>query len=80
MVVVQTKNAAELAAKIKKTFKGDPRAVGDTVRIEKPEGHKFIPPLVEAFPGMIDAVSVGKPTLEDVFVAETGQAFGDAHV
>ncbi len=75
MVIVQTGDATALAGKIKQTFGGEPKPLDGTVRIEKPEGHKFIPQLVEAFPGMIEAVSVGKPTLEDVFVGETGQKF-----
>ncbi len=79
MVVVQTRSAAVLAEKIKVQFGGEPTALNGTVRIEKQEGHKFIPPLVEAFPGMIEAVSVGKPTLEDVFVRQTGQKFGEEH-
>jgi len=31
--------------------------------------------LVEAFPGEIDAVSVAKPSLEDVFIRRTGHRF-----
>ncbi len=33
--------------------------------------------LVEAFPGQIDSVTLGKPTLEDVFIARTGHRFFD---
>jgi ABC-2 type transport system ATP-binding protein len=46
-----------------------PRAV----RFERPRGHEFIPRLIEALPGLVDSVSVGKPTLEDVFVHLTGR-------
>jgi ABC-2 type transport system ATP-binding protein len=45
------------------------------VRIERQRGHEFVPDLVEAFPGEIDSVSVGKPTLEDVFIHLTGHRF-----
>jgi len=31
--------------------------------------------MVEAFPGQIDAISIHKPTLEDVFVHRTGRRF-----
>jgi len=47
--------------------------VDGVVRVEKSQGHVFIPQLVEAFPGLIDSVTLGKPTLEDVFVHLTGQ-------
>ena len=42
------------------------------VRVEIPNGHRFITEVVEAFPGEIDSVGLHKPTLEDVFVRETG--------
>jgi len=32
-----------------------------------------VPELVEAFPGEIEAVTFGKPTLEDVFMHHTGR-------
>ena len=43
-----------------------------TCRIEIPNGHRFITEVVEAFPGEIESVGLHKPTLEDVFVRETG--------
>jgi len=45
------------------------------VRIEREAGHRFVPELVEAFPGEITAISVSKPTLEDVFIRRTGHRF-----
>lgn len=46
--------------------------VDGQIRFERPQGHQFIPQLVETFPGEILSVSVGKPTLEDVFIHLTG--------
>ena len=48
-----------------------------TVRIERERGHEFIPQLVEAFVGQIRSVSLGKPSLEDVFIRVTGHGFKD---
>jgi ABC-2 type transport system ATP-binding protein len=45
------------------------------VRIEQAAGHELIPRLVQAFPGRIDAVRLGRPTLEDVFIRKTGHRF-----
>jgi ABC-2 type transport system ATP-binding protein len=42
------------------------------LRVEIANGHRFITEVVEAFPGAIDSVGLHKPTLEDVFVHETG--------
>ena len=54
-----------------------PELVDSTLRIELPHAHEFIPQLVESAPGLIDSVSVGKPTLEDVFIHVTGRRFKD---
>ena len=51
----------------------DAQLVGAVLRIERPRGHEFVPQLIEAAPGMVESVSVGKPTLEDVFIRLTGQ-------
>jgi hypothetical protein len=48
---------------------------GNQVRIEREGGHRFVPDVVEAFPGEIQAISVSKPALEDVFIHRTGHKF-----
>jgi len=48
------------------------------LHVEWPRGHEFVPALVEAFPGEIDTVSVGKPTLDDVFIHLTGRRFEES--
>ena len=45
------------------------------LRLERPRGHELIPALIEALPGRVESVSVGKPTLEDVFLHVTGRQF-----
>jgi ABC-2 type transport system ATP-binding protein len=49
--------------------------LGNQVRIERESGHRFVTDVVEAFPGEIQAVSVSKPALEDVFIHRTGHKF-----
>lgn len=57
----------------------DARLVDGTLRVERPRGHELVRDVVEAFPGEIRAVTVGKPTLGDVFVRLTGHGLaGDA--
>jgi ABC-2 type transport system ATP-binding protein len=75
VITVQTREPGELSRKIREKFGGEPQVVDGTVRIERGQGHAFIPQLVEAFPGLIEAVTVGKPTLEDVFIHQTGHRF-----
>jgi ABC-2 type transport system ATP-binding protein len=75
MVTIQTDDAESLRKKVDAKFSTQSTVLDGQLRLEIQEGHKFIPLLVEAFPGSIQAVSTGKPTLEDVFVHETGQKF-----
>jgi ABC-2 type transport system ATP-binding protein len=49
--------------------------MGTSVRLEHNEGHRFVTSVVEAFPGLIEAVTVSKPSLEDVFIRRTGHRF-----
>ena len=61
-----------LAGKIAARFGVQPKTVDGEVRVEMANGHRFITEVVEALPGEIDSVGLHKPTLEDVFVRETG--------
>jgi ABC-2 type transport system ATP-binding protein len=70
-----TKNATALAEQILARFHVPATVLGNQVRIERREGHRFVPDLVEAFPGEIQAISVSKPALEDVFIHRTGHKF-----
>ena len=72
VVVLETGDPAALAQNIEQRFRIKPVAVDGTVRLEIENGHRFIADVVEAFPGMIESVGLHKPTLEDVFVRETG--------
>ncbi len=70
-----------LAAGIESRFgaeAGRISVVGPTVRIEREAAHTFLPRLVEAFPGAFKSVTLGAPSLEDVFIAHTGRRFREA--
>jgi ABC-2 type transport system ATP-binding protein len=72
VVVLESDEADSLAERIGQRF-GVPAAVVDgRVRVEIANGHRFIAEVVEAFPGAVESVGLHKPTLEDVFVRETG--------
>lgn len=49
--------------------------LGQALRLERPRGHEFIPAVIEAAPGLVESVSVGRPSLEDVFVRLTGRRY-----
>ena len=68
-------DAALLAEHIRSRFHVEAAVLGNQVRIERDGGHRFVPDVVEAFPGEIQAISVSKPALEDVFIRRTGHKF-----
>ena len=72
VVVLETGDTAALAAGIEQRFGLKPTVMDGRVRVEIANGHRFIAEVVEAFPGAIESVGLHKPTLEDVFVRETG--------
>ena len=69
------RDAGLLAEHIRARFQVDATVMGNQVRIEQEGGHRFVPDVVEAFPGEIQAISVSKPALEDVFIHRTGHKF-----
>jgi ABC-2 type transport system ATP-binding protein len=68
-------DAGLLAERVRSRFRVETAVLGNQVRFEREGGHRFVPDLVEAFPGEIQAISVSKPSLEDVFIRRTGHKF-----
>lgn len=68
-------DADALAEHIRARFRMETTVLGNQLRIEREGGHRFVTDVVEAFPGEIQAVSVSKPALEDVFIHRTGHKF-----
>ncbi len=75
VITIETDSPESAAVLIRQKFQIDPRIVEGSIRLEKKDGHAFIPALVEALPGLVKTIRLGKPTLEDVFAKETGQTF-----
>ncbi len=74
VVILESADLAGLGQKIEARFQVRPVSANGTLRVEIANGHRFITEVVEAFPGMIESVGLHKPTLEDVFLQETGAA------
>ncbi|MEX2215686.1 MAG: ATP-binding cassette domain-containing protein [Phycisphaeraceae bacterium] len=51
-----------------------PLIAGEKIRLEREGGTTFIAALAEAFPGRFGSITVGQPTLDDVFLHLTGHA------
>ena len=77
-LTIQTPNPEGLAELIAVRFQLRPQRIGESLRIEKSLGHELLRDIVAAFPGEITAISLARPTLEDVFIARTGHRFWEA--
>ncbi|REJ91875.1 MAG: ATP-binding cassette domain-containing protein [Planctomycetota bacterium] len=76
-ITIQTDNLEGLAGRIREKFQLQPQKLGDALRIEMENGHEFVRDLMEADSGDVRSISLGKPTLEDVFIHKTGHRFWD---
>jgi len=72
VVSIRCASPEDLVAKVNARFATQGDVVDGVIRLEAENGHTLVPEIIEAFPGTIDSVTVGRPTLEDVFVHLTG--------
>jgi len=77
VIAIRAQNLQEFRDKLVKRFACEPTLVDDALRIERPQGHDFVREVVEAFPGEVQSMTFGRPTLEDVFIHQTGHRFWD---
>lgn len=75
VILLEAREPQLLADRIRDRFHVDASVIDGGVRIEIENGHRFVPDVVEAFPGEIQSLHVSKPTLEDVFIHRTGHKF-----
>ncbi|HVX15543.1 MAG TPA: ABC transporter ATP-binding protein [Pirellulales bacterium] len=74
-LTIETEEPAWLAAAIVDRFGLPAHEVDGSVRLELPDGPQWVPRLAEVFQGRVQSMTLGKPTLEDVFIARTGHRF-----
>ena len=77
-LTISSLDPSKLSEQIADRFQITSRRIGDTLRIEREAGHELLRDIVAAFPNEITAISLAKPTLEDVFIARTGHRFWEA--
>ena len=78
VVVLSGPDPAGLARDLTARYPDLAPTVGDgAVRLERERAHEFVARLVEARPGRVEAVTVARPTLEDVFLRRTGHRLYD---
>ena len=75
VILFEARDPKSLAERIRAKYHVNASVIDAHVRLEIEGGHRFVPDVVEAFPGEIQSLSVSKPTLEDVFIHRTGHRF-----
>jgi ABC-2 type transport system ATP-binding protein len=75
VITIQAKDPEAVRSEIKEKLKLDAAIVDGSLRIERENGPELIGALGQALPGRIEAMTISKPTLEDVFIRRTGHKF-----
>lgn len=71
VVLLRSREPGKLAEGIRSRFGAAPEVADGTLRFSRDKGAAFAAEVAAAFPDWVDAVSVSKPSLEDVFHART---------
>jgi ABC-2 type transport system ATP-binding protein len=74
---VRAKNPEGLMAAIAGKLQVKPLLVGGLIQVERPKAYLLVAPLLEAFPDQVLSLTLGLPTLEDVFIHKTGRRFSE---
>lgn len=69
--------ATDLARRIEHSLNLTPQIFDSQLRLEAPEGAKLVHILTSQYSSDIRSITLGKPTLEDVFIRSTGHQFWD---
>jgi len=77
-LTLEVENTSTDAAALESALGLAPTVVEGRLRIEAPEGHALITKIFETLPGRVRHVEMGRPSLEDVFIARTGREFHHA--
>ena len=72
VVVLSSVEAGSLGEQLANRFGLEVTVHGEVVRFEHPQAHEFVGDLIAFSAGRIQALTISKPTLEDVFLRRTG--------
>ena len=69
----RAKNPESLLKAIEEKLRVKALLLGGLIQIAQPKAHNLVAPLLESFPNEILSLTIGLPTLEDVFIHRTGR-------
>jgi ABC-2 type transport system ATP-binding protein len=71
-VTIRSPQPELLRVAVEARFQVAVRMRGHELRIERPRGYELVREVCEAWPDLVESVTVGRPTLEDAFIQKTG--------
>lgn len=74
-ITIETDDAVSLRDQIEAKLNCITMVVGPSLRIETPDAGRMMSLVMESFQDRIRSMTIGKPTLEDVFMHHTGHRF-----
>jgi ABC-2 type transport system ATP-binding protein len=74
-ITIRCHDPEPLRQAIEEQFQVAAMVIDGQVRFEHPDGSRILARVMEAFADRIDAITLGKPSLEDVFIDKTGHRF-----
>jgi ABC-2 type transport system ATP-binding protein len=74
---IRAKDPEGLLTAIMEKLKVKALLVGGLIQVEQPKAYQLVAPLLEAFPDQVLSLTLGLPTLEDVFIHKTGRRFSE---
>lgn len=77
-LTIQAVQPDQFARRLSELFGVVPQRVGDGLRIEAEIGHELLAQIARTCPGEFRSLTLGKPSLEDVFIKLTGRRLEEA--
>jgi ABC-2 type transport system ATP-binding protein len=75
VITLQTRQPEVVARQLRDELKLTVDVTDGIVRLKHASGHDLTPAIYRSCPDLIESISIGKPTLLDVFIQLTGRRF-----
>ncbi|HEY2773670.1 MAG TPA: ABC transporter ATP-binding protein [Candidatus Binatia bacterium] len=76
VLTIRSSDLAQLQGEIESRWSVRSTRIDGSLRVEHPEARSLLREIYDAFPGRIESIQLARPTLEDVFIRETGHELG----
>lgn len=77
VLVIESEQADQLQAELRDQFQLESQRVEQQLRISHAQSAELVPQIIQRFGSQLRSLTVGQPSLEDVFIARTGYRLHD---